>query len=160
MNSNDIIDENMEVEIDEVSSPPKYYEAKIAELDQRYNLIMNELSQNYRNNKNTNADQKNIEKLQNELFLLKNMMLNNIETVSNNIGRYDKRINAIMKQNAELKKKYEEIKQKNSGAKGFAKDTQVMYRQYYGGNVLIGLIALSSVVVYQVYFKNSETVAV
>ena len=41
----DTIDENMNIEIDDSSiQKPSFYDSKIKELDQRYNLIMNELS--------------------------------------------------------------------------------------------------------------------
>jgi len=160
INDDDIIDERMDIEIDDSSiQKPAFYESKIKELDQRYNLIMNELSNNYSNNRDTTADEKNIEKLQNEFFLLKNALLNNIEIVSNNITRYDVRINKIIKQNKDLKKKYEEIKQKNSGSKGFARDTKVLYNQYLMGNLFIGFVALSSVLLYQKYYGASSSVS-
>ena len=46
------IDDNtdMDIEIYENIQKPEYFESKIKELDQRYNLIMNELSNNYTNN--------------------------------------------------------------------------------------------------------------
>jgi len=153
----DTIDENMNIEIDDISiQKPVFYDSKIKELDQRYKLIMNELSNNYTNNQNTKTDEKNIEILQNEFFLLKNSLLNNIEIVSYNITRYDLLINKIVKQNEHLKKKYNEIRQKNSGSKGFARDTQVLYNQYLMGNFFIGLVALSSVLIYQKYYGVSQ----
>jgi hypothetical protein len=153
----DTIDENMNIEIDSSSiQKPAYYDSKIKELDQRYNLIMNELSNNYRNNQNTKKDEKNIENLQNEFFLLKNTLLSNIEFVSDNITRYDLRINKILKQNEQLKKKYNEIRQKNSGAKGFARDTHVLYSQYLMSNFFLGLVTVSSILIYQKYYGVSE----
>jgi hypothetical protein len=153
----DTIDENMNIEIDDISiQKPVFYDSKIKELDQRYKLIMNELSNNYTNNQNTKTDEKNIENLQNDFFLLKNSLLNNIEIVSDNITRYDLLINKIVKQNEHLKKKYNEMRQKNSGSKGFARDTQVLYNQYLMGNFFIGLVALSSVLIYQKYYSVSQ----
>jgi hypothetical protein len=119
---------------------------------------MNELSNNYNNgnNENIKTDEKNIEKLQNDFFLLKNDLLNNIGTVSDNVTRYDLEINKVVTQNKKLKKSYVEMKQKNSGSKGFARDTQVLYNQYLMGNFLIGLVAISSVLLYQKYYTTSE----
>jgi len=154
LNDDDIIDEKMDIEIDTTILKPTIYDSKIKELDQRYNLIMNELSRNSQMNRSTKTDEKNIEKLQNDLFLLKNDLLNNINAVSSNITQYDVRINKILKQNNELKKKYNDIKQKNSGSKGFARDTHVLYNQYLMGNFFIGLVALSSVVIYQKYYGS------
>jgi hypothetical protein len=144
------------IKIDNTNKTPKYFESKLNELDQRYNLIMNELSDNYKNNKDIHTDEKNIEKLQNEFFLLKNMILGSIEIVSKNINQYDSKISKLLKENDKLKKRYDEMKQNKGGSKGFASDTQVLYNQYYTGNVLIGLVTLSSIFFIQKYF-TSET---
>ena len=156
------VDENEhvdDIEIEDSSiQKPIYYDSKINELDQRYNLIMNELSNNYNNgnNQHIKTDEKNIEKLQNDFFLLKNTLLNDIGTISDNVTRYDSQINKVVTQNKKLKKSYDEMKQKNSGSKGFARDTQVLYNQYLMGNFLIGLVAISSVLLYQKYYTTSE----
>lgn len=158
VDENEIIEDvNMNIENNSIQKPT-YYDSKINELDQRYNLIMNELSNNYNNgnNENIKTDEKNIEKLQNDFFLLKNDLLNNIGTVSDNVTRYDLEINKVVTQNKKLKKSYDEMKQKNSGSKGFARDTQVLYNQYLMGNFLIGLVAISSVLLYQKYYTTTE----
>lgn len=158
VDENEIIEDvNMNIENNSIQKPT-YYDSKINELDQRYNLIMNELSNNYNNgnNENIKTDEKNIEKLQNDFFLLKNDLLNDIGTVSDNVTRYDLEINKVVTQNKKLKKSYDEMKQKNSGSKGFARDTQVLYNQYLMGNFLIGLVAISSVLLYQKYYTTSE----
>ena len=158
VDENEIIEDvNMNIENNGIQKPT-YYDSKINELDQRYNLIMNELSNNYNigNNENIKTDEKNIEKLQNDFFLLKNDLLNDIGTVSDNVTRYDLEINKVVTQNKKLKKSYDEMKQKNSGSKGFARDTQVLYNQYLMGNFLIGLVAISSVLLYQKYYTTSE----
>jgi hypothetical protein len=158
VDENEIIEDvNMNIENNSIQKPT-YYDSKINELDQRYNLIMNELSNNYNNgnNENIKTDEKNIEKLQNDFFLLKNDLLNNIGTVSDNVTRYDLEINKVVTQNKKLKKSYVEMKQKNSGSKGFARDTQVLYNQYLMGNFLIGLVAISSVLLYQKYYTTTE----
>jgi len=158
VDENEIVEDvNMNIENNSIQKPT-YYDSKINELDQRYNLIMNELSNNYNNgnNENIKTDEKNIEKLQNDFFLLKNDLLNNIGTVSDNVTRYDLEINKVVTQNKKLKKSYDEMKQKNSGSKGFARDTQVLYNQYLMGNFLIGLVAISSVLLYQKYYTTTE----
>ena len=158
VDENEIIEDvNMNIENNSIQKPT-YYDSKINELDQRYNLIMNELSNNYNNgnNENIKTDEKNIEKLQNDFFLLKNDLLNDIGSVSDNVTRYDLEINKVVTQNKKLKKSYDEMKQKNSGSKGFARDTQVLYNQYLMGNFLIGLVAISSVLLYQKYYTTSE----
>lgn len=153
-----LIDDNTEInnniEIDDNIKKPQFFNSKLRELDQRYNLIMNELSNNYKNNKSIKEDENNIKKLQNELFLLKNELLNNIDTLSYNIKQYDSQINIFTKENNILKKKFNEIKQKNNGSKGLAHDTQTLYNQYLMGNYLIGLVSLLSIVIYQNYFYN------
>jgi len=158
MQSGDIDDNtDTDIEIYENIQKPEYFESKIKELDQRYNLIMNELSNNYtNNNKNIKKDEKNIENLQNEFFILKNTIINNTESLTDHITNYDSKINKLLKQNNQLKKSYDEMKQKNSGSKGFARDTQVLYNQYLMGNFFIGLVTISSVLLYQKYFTTSE----
>jgi hypothetical protein len=133
--------------------PPVYYHSKINELDQRYNIILNELTQNYPNNK---KDQNNIEKVQNELFLLKNEIYNSIESVSESITYSDKRIKVLKKETGELKKSYDETVQKNGGAKGFMKDSHILYNQYLMGNCLIGLVSISSMIVYYKYMYKAQ----
>lgn len=160
VDENEIIEDvNMNIENNGIQKPT-YYDSKINELDQRYNLIMNELSNNYNigNNENIKTDEKNIEKLQNDFFLLKNDLLNDIGTVSDNVTRYDLEINKVVTQNKKLKKSYDEMKQKNSGSKGFARDTQVLYNQYLMGNFLIGLVAISSVLLYQKYYTTTNNI--
>ena len=160
VDENEIIEDvNMNIENNSIQKPT-YYDSKINELDQRYNLIMNELSNNYNNgnNENIKTDEKNIEKLQNDFFLLKNDLLNDIGTVSDNVTRYDLEINKVVTQNKKLKKSYDEMKQKNSGSKGFARDTQVLYNQYLMGNFLIGLVAISSVLLYQKYYTTTNNI--
>ena len=133
--------------------PPDYYHSKINELDQRYNLTLNELTQKFPNNE---IDQKNIEKVQNELFLLKNEIYNNIESLSKNISLSDKRIKVLKKETSELKNSYDETVQKNGGAKGFMKDSHILYNQYLMGNCLIGLVGISSMIVYYNYMYKAQ----
>lgn len=154
----DQIDENMVIEIDESFRKPAYYDAKIVDFDQRYNLIMNELSKNILNKTNTKTDEKNIERLQNEFFLLKNEIINDTQNMSENITRYDLRLNKILKQNVELKKKYDEMHQKYRGSSGFERDTKTLYNQYLMGNFLIGLVAISSILIYQKFYNNNANI--
>jgi hypothetical protein len=153
----DQIDENMIIEIDESFRKPAYYDSKIIDFDQRYNLIMNELSKNVINKVNTKTDEKNIERLQNEFFLLKNEIINDIQNMSESITKYDLRLNKILKQNVELKKKYDEMHQKYRGSTGFEHDTKVLYNQYLMGNFLIGLVAISSILIYQKFYNNNAS---
>jgi hypothetical protein len=132
-----------------------FYIEKINELDQRYNLILNELTHNYPNNK---TDQKNIEKVQNQLFLLKNEIYKNTEYISEKIKYSDKKIKKLKKENSELKKLYDEMVQKSGGAKGFMKDSHVLYNQYLMGNCLIALVGISSMIVYYKFMYNSQQV--
>ncbi len=151
------INNENEIEIDYSFQKPTVYDSKINELDQRYNLIMNELSKNVTKSSGSKTDEKNIERLQNDFFLLKNDILNDIENLSTNISRYDERLNKLMKQNNDLKKLFDGMKQNFNGSKGFAKDTQVLYNQYLMGNYLIGLVTIGSILLYQKYFTPSTS---
>ena len=132
-----------------------FYNEKINELDQRYNLILNELTQNYPNNK---TDQRNIERVQNELFLLKNEIYKNTEYISDRIKYSDKKIKKLKKENNELKKSYDEMVQKSGGAKGFMKDSHILYNQYLMGNCLVALVSISSMILYYKYLYKGQQV--
>jgi hypothetical protein len=135
--------------------PGSFYNEKINELDQRYNLILNELTQNYPNNK---TDQRNIERVQNELFLLKNEIYKNTEYISERIKYSDKKLKKLKKENNELKKSYDEMVQKSGGAKGFMKDSHILYNQYLMGNCLVALVSISSMILYYKYLYNGQQV--
>jgi hypothetical protein len=135
--------------------PGSFYNEKINELDQRYNLILNELTQNYPNNK---TDQRNIERVQNELFLLKNEIYKNTEYISDRIKYSDKKLKKLKKENNELKKSYDEMVQKSGGAKGFMKDSHILYNQYLMGNCLVALVSISSMILYYKYLYNGQRV--
>lgn len=131
---------------------PEFYNSRINELDQRYKLTLNELVNNYPNH---STDQKNIEKVQNELFLLKNEIYNNIKSISDNISISDSKIKKMKKETGELKKSYDEMVQKSGGAKGFMKDSHILYNQYLMGNCLIGFVSISSIIFYYTHMKKS-----
>jgi hypothetical protein len=135
--------------------PGSFYNEKINELDQRYNLILNELTQNYPNNK---TDQRNIERVQNELFLLKNEIYKNTEYISERIKYSDKKLKKLKKENNELKKSYDEMVQKSGGAKGFMKDSHILYNQYLMGNCLVALVSISSMILYYKYLYKGQQV--
>lgn len=135
--------------------PGSFYNEKINELDQRYNLILNELTQNYPNNK---TDQRNIERVQNELFLLKNEIYKNTEYISDRIKYSDKKLKKLKKENNELKKSYDEMVQKSGGAKGFMKDSHILYNQYLMGNCLVALVSISSMILYYKYLYKGQQV--
>lgn len=135
--------------------PGSFYNEKINELDQRYNLILNELTQNYPNNK---TDQRNIERVQNELFLLKNEIYKNTEYISDRIKYSDKKLKKLKKENNELKKSYDEMVQKSGGAKGFMKDSHILYNQYLMGNCLVALVSISSMILYYKYLYRGQQV--
>lgn len=148
------IDENMDIEIDEKIKNPKYYETNIRELDQRFNLIMNELTKHSIDNQDTTNDEKNIQILQNDLFLLKNSILRSIDEISKQITRYDIRISDILKQNKILKNKYNDMLMSKNGSKGLVSDNKVLYNEYLIGNLIIGLAIFSSFIIYQKYLKR------
>jgi chromosome condensin MukBEF ATPase and DNA-binding subunit MukB len=131
---------------------PEFYISRINELDQRYKLTLNELVNNYPNH---STDQKNIEKVQNDLFLLKNEIYNNIKSISDNISISDSKIKKMKKETDELKKSYDEMVQKSGGAKGFMKDSHILYNQYLMGNCLIGFVSISSIIFYYTHMKKS-----
>jgi len=152
-NDNEVIYEDMKIELDDKIILPSVFNNKTNELDQKFILIIDQLSSDITNNKDTTTNINEITKLQNDLFLLKNNILTNIKKMKDNIEIYDLRINKLLKNNNKLKVEYDDLKQTSNGSKGFSSDTQLLYNQMLMSNLLIGLSIISSVFVFQKYFK-------
>ena len=148
-----IYDETMNIELDDKVTPPSFFNNKIDELDQKFILIIEQLSNDITNNKDIRSNMNDATKLQNDLFLLKNSILSNIKKMKDNIDIYDLRINNLLKNNNNLKIKYDHLKQTSNGSKGFSSDTQLLYNQTLMSNLFIGLSIITSVFVYQKYFN-------
>lgn len=152
-NDNETIYETMKIELDDKIKHPSVFNNEIGELDQKFILIIEQLSNDITNNKDTTTNMNDAIKLQNELFLLKNSILNNIKKMKDNIEVYDLRINKLLKNNNNLKVQYDVLKQTSNGSKGFSSDTQLLYNQKLMSNLFIGLSIVSSVFVFQKYFN-------
>lgn len=152
-NDNETIYETMKIELDDKIKDPSVFNNEIGELDQKFILIIDQLSNDITNNKGTTKSMNDATNLQKDLFLLKNSILINIKKMKDNIEVYDLRINKLLKNNNNLKVQYDVLKQTSNGSKGLSSDTQLLYNQMLMSNLFIGLSIISSVFVFQKYFN-------
>lgn len=152
-NDNETIYETMKIELDDKIKHPSVFNNEIGELDQKFILIIDQLSNDITNNKGTTNSMNDATNLQKDLFLLKNSILINIKKMKDNIEVYDLRINKLLKNNNNLKVQYDVLKQTSNGSKGLSSDTQLLYNQMLMSNLFIGLSIISSVFVFQKYFN-------
>lgn len=152
-NDNETIYETMKIELDDKIKHPSVFNNEIGELDQKFILIIDQLSNDITNNKGTTKSMNDATNLQKDLFLLKNSILINIKKMKDNIEVYDLRINKLLKNNNNLKVQYDVLKQTSNGSKGLSSDTQLLYNQMLMSNLFIGLSIISSVFVFQKYFN-------
>ena len=89
---------------------------------------------------------------------MKNEIYKNTEYISERIKYSDKKLKKLKKENNELKKSYDEMVQKSGGAKGFMKDSHILYNQYLMGNCLVALVSISSMILYYKYLYKGQQV--
>ena len=128
------------------SKTPDQYKQSLNELDSRYNVILNELTNAYpyaktypNQNKYTSAyqkDESNLTKLQSDLFLLLDNLQGDISSVSNTIARYVKQIGIIEEQNKELMIELQSITNLGDGAIQAYQDSNFVYNYSFYENIV------------------------
>ena len=137
------------------SKTPIYYKNTLKELDQKYYLILNEYSQIYPKSKtyskipaykkSLEEDTSNLQDLQNDFFLLRNELENEIENMSKEINKTDKMITKLDKDNEKLNSSLSGLEQASDSAVGMFNDSQLLYNNYLLGNcyLLMGIVGAS-----------------
>ena len=134
----------------------EYYNTMLKELNQNYYLVLNEYTQQYPRAKThpelkcyTKAleeDMNNLKSIQNDFFMFKNDLEQDIKTAPVNIYKADKMIAKLDKENKILKKSLYKLNNVSNGAEGMFNDSQATYNQTLLGNayLTIGLLSIAT----------------
>jgi len=131
---------------------------KIEELNQRYNIILNEFTHIYPSYKTfpdvTKFTQKyatdngNLTKLQAEFFQFKDNLQTEITKSDRIIKKTDIQIQILEKKIASLKKEINYLENDNEAAEGMLDDVQLRYNQFLVGNWILLIVLIGSVSFY------------
>ena len=83
-----------------------------------------------------------------ELVLLKNQVINDMETILQNVNTEHNNITKYDEENEKLRSRYIDIKDKIDGAIGMRDDAQTLYNHEYYGNILIFLSIICGSLLY------------
>ena len=83
-----------------------------------------------------------------ELVLLKNQVINDMETILQNVNTEHNNITKYDEENEKLRSRYIDIKDKIDGAIGMRDDAQTLYNHEYYGNILIFLSIICGSMLY------------
>ena len=136
---------------------------KIKELDERYNIILNELVKTYPNYKvypniesisrEFTVDSENLLEVQTEFFQLRDKIQSQIDKKVKNIKQVELQIKVLEKKNNKLINKLTDLENDNAAAKGMLDDIQFRYNEYLLGNWILFISLIGSVVI---YFKSNN----
>lgn len=119
------------------------------ELNQRYNIIIGEIVKSYPNYKanpkfneyessyKTNLN--NLQKLQADIFLLKNDLSKNINTTQKDITQIDEMLFKLEEENKILRQTLADYNNSNNAAHGMLTDSKTLYLQQLAGNCILFL---------------------
>ena len=131
---------------------PSYYNNKLNELDQRFNIIINSYIDNLKKNNLNDEVKTQFDDLNNNLFLLENELLQDISSMNDNIHNYELNNKEIINKNKDYHSNYNDMTITSSGSKGLFDDTKLLYNQYLLSNLLILLVIVSNVI----YFSSQR----
>lgn len=131
---------------------PSYYNNKLNELDQRFNIIINSYIDNLKKNNLNDEVKTQFDDLNNNLFLLENELLQDISSMNDNIQNYELNNKEIINKNKYYHSNYNDMTITSSGSKGLFDDTKLLYNQYLLSNLLILLVIVSNVI----YFSSQR----
>jgi len=119
------------------------------DLNQRYNIIIGEIVKSYPSYKanptfNTYEDRyklniNNLQKLQSDVFLLKNDLGKNIDNVQKDITHIDETIFKLEEENKVLRQQLADLNNSDNAAHGMLTDSKTLYLQQLTGNCLMFL---------------------
>lgn len=80
--------------------------------------------------------------IQNELFKIKHMIETDVNTMQDCILTVSKEIDMLQVENSKLERKINSLKGRKEGAVGQVYDSQLLYNEYYLGNIIISIIVI------------------
>ena len=86
--------------------------------------------------------EKRLEDVQHELFTIKHMIETDVETMQDCILTVSKDIDLLQVENSKLERKINSLQGRNEGAVGQVYDSQLLYNEYYLGNIIISIIVI------------------
>jgi len=127
------------------------------ELTQRYNIIISEVVQTYANYKLYSADSSgytqnivNLDKLQEEIFLMKNNISKSTDELQKNIKVIDNKIFSLGEDNKKLQEELDLLTNSDNAAHGRLTDSTNLYnRQLLGNWLLLGLVLSGTYAAYK-----------
>lgn len=129
--------------------PPMQFKEQINELTQRYNIIVGEIVKTYPSykihtkiKKNSTGYQQNIsnlDKLQEDIFFLKNNLAKSTDELQKNIKTIDNKIFLLDEANKKLQTEYDLLMNSDNAAHGRLTDAKTLYQQQLVGNWLFFL---------------------
>ena len=119
------------------------------ELIQRYNIIIGEIVKTYPNykanptfNEYDSAYTKNInnlQKLQADIFLLKNNISKNIDTTQQDITQIDETLYKLEEENKVFRQRLADLNNSDNAANGMLYDSKTLYKQQFISNCILFL---------------------
>lgn len=129
---------------------PTTYENLNNELNQRYEIIIDEIINtypNYKSNPKFNAysqayatNMSNLQQLQTEYFLFKNKLSKDTDELQKDIKQIDEMLYELEKEIKVKREKYAFLKNSDNAAHGRLTDSNTLYKQQLLGNWLLLLI--------------------
>jgi hypothetical protein len=137
--------------------PPTHFKNLQNELTQRYNIIISEVVQTYPNYKLYSANSTgynqnivNLEKLQEDIFLMKNNLTKSTDGLQKNIKIIDNKIFSLGEDNKTLQEELDLLTNSDNAAHGRLTDSKYLYnRQLLGNWLLLGLVLSGTYVVFK-----------
>jgi hypothetical protein len=136
--------------------PPTYYKDLQNELTQRYNIIIDEIVKTYPEYKanpifsnNYKENINNLEKLQEDIFLMKNDLSKSTDELQKNIKVIDDKIYVLEEDNKKLQGELDLLTNSDNAAHGRLTDSKTLYNQQFFGNCILFLSLLAGT--YTVY---------
>ena len=125
------------------------FQTQSNELNQRYTIIIDEVVKTYPSHKantiiNSQEDAykqniNNLQKLQEEFFILKNSLNKDTDVLQKNIKEIDEKIYILEEENKKLKAELTLLNNSDNAAHGRLTDSRTLYNQQLLGNLLIFL---------------------
>jgi hypothetical protein len=136
--------------------PPTHFKDLQNELTQRYNIIIGEIVNtypSYKTNPMSSNEYKqniqNLEKLQEDIFLMKNNLSKSTDELQKNIKVIDDKIFTLEEENKELQGELDLLTNSDNAAHGRLTDSKTLYKQQLVGNCILFIYLL-----YMVYTRR------
>ena len=131
---------------------PEQYKENFNTLYINFDMAIHNLSRSYINYKinPTNPeyiriyqeDQKNLEKVKREIYLLKLSLENDVDETQKNVSNINNQIDKLNDNNAKLLTKLNKLNGLNSGSKGQLHDVEILYYQQLSQNIFLLLVMI------------------